>query len=73
MFGKKNSIIFMNIFYFELVSSIVIGIVLGMGFFGIVKLVLWVVLVDCVLVGLLISTIYWFVDLLENIFEKNFN
>jgi hypothetical protein len=73
MFGKKNLIIFMNIFYFELVSSIVIGIVLGMGFFGIVKLVLWVVLVDCVLVGLLISTIYWFVDLLENIFEKNFN
>jgi len=42
----------------------VIGVVLGMGFFGIIKLVLWVVLVDCVLVGLLISTIYWFVDLL---------
>ncbi len=42
-------------------SSVVIGIVLGMGFFGIIKLVLWVVLVDCVLVGLLISTIYWFV------------
>jgi hypothetical protein len=48
-------------FYFDLVSSIVIGVVLGMGFFGIIKLVLWVVLVDCVLVGLLISTIYWFV------------
>jgi hypothetical protein len=39
----------------------VIGVVLGMGFFGIIKLVLWVVLVDCVLVGLLISTIYWYV------------
>jgi hypothetical protein len=34
-----------------------------MGFFGIIKLVLWVVVVDCVLVGLLIATIYWFVDL----------
>ena len=32
-----------------------------MGFFGIVKLVLWVVLIDCILVGLFISTIYWYV------------
>jgi hypothetical protein len=46
---------------FLVVSSLVIGLVLGMGFFGIVKLILWVVLVDCVLVGLLISTIYWYV------------
>ncbi|CAF1618680.1 unnamed protein product [Rotaria magnacalcarata] len=46
---------------FLVVSSIIIGVVLGMGFFGIVKLVLWVVLVDCVLVGLLISTIYWYI------------
>ncbi|CAF1562960.1 unnamed protein product, partial [Didymodactylos carnosus] len=43
---------------FLVVSSIIIGLVLGIGYFGIVKLVLWVVLVDCVLVGLLISTIY---------------
>ncbi|CAF1370699.1 unnamed protein product [Adineta ricciae] len=46
---------------FLVVSSIIIGLVLGMGFFGIIKLVLWVVLVDCVLVGLLISTIYWYI------------
>lgn len=39
----------------------IIGLVLRMGFFGIVKLVLWVVLIDCILVGLFISTIYWYV------------
>ena len=43
------------------VSSVVIGLVLGIGFFGIIKLILWVVLVDCVLVGLFVSTIYWYV------------
>ncbi|CAF1600687.1 unnamed protein product, partial [Didymodactylos carnosus] len=43
---------------FLIVSSIIIGLVLGLGFFGIIKLVLWVVLIDCVLVGILISTIY---------------
>lgn len=47
----------------SIVSSVVIGLVLGIGFFGIIKLILWVVLIDCVLVGLFVSTIYWFVFL----------
>ncbi len=44
-----------------------------MGFFGIVKLVLWVVLVDCVLVGLLISTIYWFVFMFKDVLSSQFS
>lgn len=46
---------------FLIVSSVIIGLVLGLGFVGVIKLVLWVVLIDCVLVGIFISTIYWYV------------
>jgi len=44
-----------------IVSSIVFGVVMQLHFVGLVKFVLWVVFVDCIAVGLLIATIYWYI------------
>lgn len=41
------------------VSTVGFGLVLDMGFVETLKLLLWVVLVDCIGVGLLISTLMW--------------
>ncbi|XP_077814355.1 protein unc-50 homolog isoform X1 [Macaca mulatta] len=41
------------------VSTIGFGFVLDMGFFETIKLLLWVVFIDCVGVGLLIATLMW--------------
>uniref|UniRef100_A0A8D0HYD8 Unc-50 inner nuclear membrane RNA binding protein n=1 Tax=Sus scrofa TaxID=9823 RepID=A0A8D0HYD8_PIG len=46
----------------ESVSTIGFGFVLDMGFFETIKLLLWVVFIDCVGVGLLISTLMWFIS-----------
>ncbi|XP_068124285.1 protein unc-50 homolog isoform X2 [Hyperolius riggenbachi] len=43
------------------VSTIMFGVVLQMGFFQTLKLLLWIVFVDCVGVGLLIATLMWFI------------
>uniref|UniRef100_A0A8C1Y733 Unc-50 homolog (C. elegans) n=1 Tax=Cyprinus carpio TaxID=7962 RepID=A0A8C1Y733_CYPCA len=43
------------------VSTVGFGLVLEMGFVETLKLLLWVVFIDCVGVGLLISTLMWFV------------
>lgn len=45
--------------YFSAVSTIGFGLVLDMGFLETLKLLLWVVFVDCIGVGLLISTLLW--------------
>lgn len=42
-------------------SSIGFALVLGLTFVGFIKFILWVVFVDCVGVGLLIATLFWFV------------
>ncbi|KAM4794812.1 protein unc-50 homolog [Rhinophrynus dorsalis] len=44
------------------VSTLGFGFVLDMGFFQTLKLLLWVVFIDCVGVGLLIATLMWFVS-----------
>ncbi|CAM5077936.1 unnamed protein product [Eretmochelys imbricata] len=44
------------------VSTIGFGFVLDMGFFQTIKLLLWVVFIDCVGVGLLIATLMWFIS-----------
>nr|XP_032661458.1 protein unc-50 homolog isoform X3 [Chelonoidis abingdonii] len=44
------------------VSTIGFGFVLDMGFFQMIKLLLWVVFIDCVGVGLLIATLMWFIS-----------
>ncbi|KAM4905192.1 protein unc-50 homolog isoform 6-T6 [Sylvia borin] len=44
------------------VSTVGFGFVLDMGFFETIKLLLWVVFIDCVGVGLLIATLMWFVS-----------
>ncbi|KAH0624630.1 hypothetical protein JD844_032288 [Phrynosoma platyrhinos] len=44
------------------VSTIGFGFVLGLGFVETIKLLLWVVFIDCVGVGLLISTLMWFIS-----------
>lgn len=41
------------------VSTVGFGFVLDMGFFKMLKLLLWVVFIDCVGVGLLIATLMW--------------
>ncbi|XP_073208683.1 protein unc-50 homolog isoform X1 [Lepidochelys kempii] len=43
-------------------STIGFGFVLDMGFFQTIKLLLWVVFIDCVGVGLLIATLMWFIS-----------
>ncbi|XP_033743502.1 protein unc-50 homolog [Pecten maximus] len=42
-------------------SSIGFALVLGLTFVGFIKFILWVVFVDCVGVGLLIATLFWFI------------
>ncbi|XP_060080024.1 protein unc-50 homolog [Ylistrum balloti] len=42
-------------------SSIGFALVLGLTFVGFLKFILWVVFVDCVGVGLLIATLFWFI------------
>ncbi|XP_063161057.1 protein unc-50 homolog isoform X1 [Candoia aspera] len=44
------------------VSTIGFGFVLGLGFVEMIKLLLWVVFIDCVGVGLLIATLMWFIS-----------
>uniref|UniRef100_A0A6I8NGB4 Unc-50 inner nuclear membrane RNA binding protein n=2 Tax=Ornithorhynchus anatinus TaxID=9258 RepID=A0A6I8NGB4_ORNAN len=44
------------------VSTVGFGFVLDMGFWETTKLLLWVVFIDCIGVGLLISTLMWFVS-----------
>lgn len=45
------------------VSTIGFAFVLGLGFVETIKLLLWVVFIDCVGVGLLIATLMWYVPL----------
>lgn len=45
--------------YSSTVSTIGFGLVLDMGFVETLKLLLWVVFVDCIGVGLFISTLMW--------------
>ncbi|NIG58665.1 protein unc-50-like [Pontoporia blainvillei] len=48
------------------------GFVLDMGFFETIKLLLWVVFIDCVGVGLLISTLMWFSAQVEGVLVSSF-
>ncbi|XP_014674197.1 PREDICTED: protein unc-50 homolog isoform X2 [Priapulus caudatus] len=41
-------------------SSVGFSLVLRLGFFGFVKFMLWVVFIDCIGVGLMIASIFWF-------------
>lgn len=41
------------------VSTVGFGVVLEMGLVEMMKLLLWVVFIDCIGVGLLISTLMW--------------
>jgi hypothetical protein len=47
---------------FLLISSIVFTFVLGLGIVGFIRFLLWVVLIDCVGIGLVLSTIMWFLS-----------
>ncbi|OWF43985.1 protein unc-50 homolog [Mizuhopecten yessoensis] len=47
--------------FWLIASSIGFALVLGLTFVGFLKFILWVVLVDCVGVGLLIATLFWFI------------
>ncbi|KAK6485401.1 protein unc-50-like protein [Huso huso] len=44
------------------VSTLGFAFVLGMGFLEMIKLLLWVVFIDCIGVGLLISTLMWVIS-----------
>lgn len=44
------------------VSTTMFGVVLHMGFLETLKLLLWIVFIDCVSVGLLIATLMWFIS-----------
>ncbi|XP_069613598.1 protein unc-50 homolog [Ranitomeya imitator] len=44
------------------VSTLMFGLVLEMEFVEILKLLLWIVFIDCVGVGLLIATLMWFIS-----------
>lgn len=42
------------------VSSILFGLVMKLSFFGIIKLIFWVVFIDCIGVGIMIASAYWY-------------
>lgn len=56
----------------SVVSTIGFGLVLDMGVLETLKLLLWVVFVDCIGVGLLISTLMWWVVSLSSWLHKMF-
>ncbi|CAG5117193.1 unnamed protein product [Candidula unifasciata] len=43
------------------VSSIGFALILNLGFWGCMKFLLWVIFIDCIGVGLLIATLFWFI------------
>jgi hypothetical protein len=45
--------------FFWAVSSIGCALVFGLGMAQLVELVLWVIFVDCIGIGMLISTFFW--------------
>ncbi|KAK3602786.1 hypothetical protein CHS0354_026335 [Potamilus streckersoni] len=47
--------------FWLVVSSVGFAIVLGLNFLGFLKFIFWVVFVDCIGVGLVIATIFWFI------------
>ncbi|XP_060597454.1 protein unc-50 homolog A-like [Ruditapes philippinarum] len=47
--------------FWLIISSIGFAVVLGLHFLGFLKFILWVVFVDCIGVGLLIATLFWFI------------
>jgi len=49
------------VFIFSLVSSLIFGICMSLSPFNLFKFILWVVLIDCIGVGLLIASIYWYI------------
>ncbi|KAG8586799.1 hypothetical protein GDO81_005484 [Engystomops pustulosus] len=53
-----------SVFFFCLctVSTLMFGFVLQMGFVETLKLLLWIVFIDCIGVGLLIATSMWFIS-----------
>lgn len=46
---------------FLIISSVLYGLVMQLSFFNLIKFVIWVVVVDCIGVGLLIASLYWFI------------
>ena len=44
-----------------LISSLMFGLVMQLSAFNLFKFVIWVICIDCIGVGLLIASIYWFV------------
>jgi len=48
--------------FWLLASSIGFAFVLGLGFFSFFKFLFWVIFVDCIGVGLVIASIFWFVS-----------
>lgn len=56
-FGKETFFLLTNVI--SAVSTVGFGLVLDMGFVETLKLLLWVVFIDCIGVGLLISTLMW--------------
>ncbi|XP_059170542.1 protein unc-50 homolog [Physella acuta] len=43
------------------VSSLGFTVALSLGFLGFIKFLLWVIFIDCIGVGLLIATLFWFI------------
>lgn len=47
--------------FWLLISSIGFAVVLGLHFIGFIKFIVWVIFIDCVGVGVLIATFFWFI------------
>jgi hypothetical protein len=44
------------------ISSLIFGICMSLSAFNLVKFVIWVVLIDCIIVGILIASVYWYIS-----------
>lgn len=53
-----------------IISASGLSLVLHLHFVGFIKFLLWVVLVDCILIGMIVASIFWF---LTNFFLKKSN
>lgn len=61
-FARDDPAFLVLLSFWLIVSSIGFSIVLMLNFIGFFKFLLWVIFIDCIGVGLLISTILWFIS-----------
>ncbi|KAF7490097.1 Protein unc-50 -like protein [Sarcoptes scabiei] len=69
-FARDDPAFFVLLSIWFIISATGLSLVLHLHFLGFIKFLFWVVLVDCLLIGLIVASLFWFVT---NFFLKQSN